>query len=194
MLRLAGYSNAQALKWGMSGWSDKTDSWTGSIGNIAEGSANWSKDVEPTLEAYASPLVTTGEEGGAAILKARIEAVIAEGFKGVNASDVIAAPEKYFINNYFPEADYLAFGHIKGAKRILPLGLSNVENLDPNATICTYCYTGQTSAVITAYLRVLGYDAVSLKFGMNALNNSNVAWTSNQWGGDSKSKQFELVK
>lgn len=194
LLRLAGYSNTQALKWGMSGWSDQTDKWTASVGNIAEGNANWTNEAAPSLQAYASPLVVTGKEGGAEILRARIEAVIAEGFKGVAAADVLATPANYFINNYFSEADYSGFGHIKGAYRISPLGLSNVENLDPEATICTYCYTGQTSAVITAYLRVLGYDAVSLKFGMNALYNSNSAWTSNQWGGDSNPKHFNLVQ
>ncbi|MDA3929509.1 MAG: rhodanese-like domain-containing protein [Prolixibacteraceae bacterium] len=194
LLRLAGYSNAQALKWGMSGWSDETDSWTGNIADIAKDNSNWSYDAAPALAAYASPLVVTGEADGAAMLQARIEAVIAEGFKGVASADVLATPGNYFINNFFSETDYAAFGHIAGAQRISPLSLSNVENLDPDATICTYCYTGQTSAVITAYLRVLGYDAVSLKFGMNSMYNSNEAWASNQWGGDSNSKHFELVK
>ena len=32
-----------------------------------------------------------------------------------------------------------------------------------------YCWTGQTSALVMAYLRVLGYDAVSLKFGANSM-------------------------
>ena len=55
--------------------------------------------------------------------------------------------------------------------------------LDPgaNAQVVTYCYTGQTSALLTACLRVLGYDAYSLKFGMNGLYNSNPSWTSNKW-------------
>ena len=47
-----------------------------------------------------------------------------------------------------------------------------MTNLDPSKKIVTYCYTGQTSAVITAYLRVLGYEAYSLKFGLNKLYNS----------------------
>jgi filamentous hemagglutinin family protein len=32
-----------------------------------------------------------------------------------------------------------------------------------------YCYTGQTSAYLTGYLRVLGYDARSLLFGANGM-------------------------
>lgn len=195
LLRLAGYADAQALKWGMSGWNSQTDSWTGNVGNLAKDHANWSYDAAPALQAYGVPMVITGEETGDAILMARIKAVIAEGFKAVDPSVVLSTPEIYFINNFFTEADYTGFGHIKGANRISPLSLSgSIENLDPEAQICTYCYTGQTSAVITAYLRVLGYNAVSMKFGMNALYNSNTAWTSNQWGGDSKSKNFALVK
>lgn len=195
LMRLAGYSDTQALKWGMSGWSETTDKWTGSIGDVAKDNANWNYEPAAALQAYGVPLVITGEETGDAILLARVKAVIAEGFQGVSAADVLAAPESYFVNNFFSEADFNAFGHVKGAYRISPLSLaSSIENLNPDAKICTYCYTGQTSAIVTAYLRVLGYDAVSLKFGMNALYNSNTAWASNQWGGDSKSKHFDLVQ
>ena len=32
-----------------------------------------------------------------------------------------------------------------------------------------YCYTGQNSAPVAAYLRILGYNAKSLKFGANGM-------------------------
>jgi rhodanese-related sulfurtransferase len=32
-----------------------------------------------------------------------------------------------------------------------------------------YCYTGQNSANLAAYLRLVGYDAKSLKFGTNGM-------------------------
>ncbi|MGB5382969.1 MAG: rhodanese-like domain-containing protein, partial [Lutimonas sp.] len=102
----------------------------------------------------------------------------------------------YFINNYFTDADYNAFGHIADANKILPWVLADNSYLafDPgaNAKIATYCYTGQTSAVLTACLRVLGYDAYSLTFGMNGLFNSNPAWTSNKWSA-SVPKNLPLV-
>ena len=101
-----------------------------------------------------------------------------------------------FINNYFSETDYTGFGHITGAQRILPLTLAGGEytNLDADAKIVTYCYTGQTSAVITACLNVLGYDAYSLTFGMNGLNHSSSQWSSNQWSVDSKTKGLPTVQ
>ena len=99
------------------------------------------------------------------------------------ATDALNNPVDYQINNYFTETDYLGFGHIVDANRINPLLLSDasITGLNPVAKVITYCYTGQTSAVVTAYLGVLGYDAYSLKFGMNGLYHSNSAWESNKW-------------
>ena len=66
---------------------------------------------------------------------------------------------------------------------------------DKNAKVITYCYTGQTSAVVTAWLQVLGYDAYSMTFGMNGVYHSNPAWASNQWGvGSSVPKNLPLIK
>lgn len=190
------YHNTQALKWGMSGWNADFDSWSGNIGDVAEGSSNWTSDAAPANQTFDNPALSTGATTGAEILKARVEAVLAEGFKGVNATDVIASPGNYFINNYFSDEDYTGFGHVAGAYRINPLLLADdtYKGLDANGKVVTYCYTGQTSAVITAFLRVMGYDAYSLKFGMNALYNSHSNWSSNQWGGDSNPKDFSTVK
>lgn len=184
LLRLYGYSHTKALKWGMSGWNASTaGSWNGAISDIADGDSNWVFSTAPALVTFDEPTISTTLNDGEAILKARVEEVLAAGLKGVNASDVLANPSNYFINNYFIETDYSAFGHISGAYRINPLTLLNDEykNLNPDAQVVTYCYTGQTSAVLTATLNVLGYDAYSLKFGMNGMFNSNPAWSSNQW-------------
>ena len=83
------------------------------------------------------------------------------------------------------DTDYAGFGHISGAYRINPFTLADNSylslNSDPSSTLVTYCYTGQTSAVLTATLKVLGYNAKSLTFGMNGMYNDNPAWTSNKW-------------
>ncbi len=196
LLRLYGYTHTRALKWGMSGWnSDTAGSWNNSIGNIAENHANWSFAGAPANITYTSPEISTALTDGEAILKQRVEAVVAAGFQGVNGSDVLGNPGGYFINNYFSEGDYTGFGHINGAYRINPLKLGDDSylGLDPagNAKVVTYCYTGQTSAVLTACLRVLGYDAFSLKFGMNGMYNNNPVWTSNKWSA-SVSKDYPV--
>ncbi len=185
LLRLSGYADAKALKWGMSAWNSNFDVWTSSISNIAEGHNNWTTSAAPTNLTYSSPEFTSNSTDPAEILRQRVAAVFAEGFKTATADDVLNTPANYFINNYFSEADYLGYGHINGAYRINPLlvGEGQVNFLDPSKKIATYCYTGQTSAAITAYLRVLGYDAVSVTFGMNRLYNSNTAWATspNRW-------------
>ncbi len=194
LLRLSGY-NSKALKWGMSGWNVALDAWTPNIGNVAEGNANWSTDPAPTNLTFASPKFTSSATNGADILKERVAAVIAGGFATATATDVITNPANYFINNYFSEADYLGFGHIAGAYRINPLLVSEgqVNYLDPAKPVVTYCYTGQTSGAITAYLRVLGYDAKSLLFGMNKLYHDNSAWASNRWSAEAESHEYPIV-
>jgi rhodanese-related sulfurtransferase len=187
LMRLYGFSNTQALKWGMSGWNPATaGAWNNNIGNIAESNSNWSYAGPDANDVNNDPQIYALSNDGATILKSRVELAVQEGFKTVKSSDVLNAPSSYFINNYFKESDYLAFGHIDQARRILPLLLADnsYKGLSPlaGAKISTYCYTGQTSAVVTACLRVLGYDAYSITFGMNGLYNSNSAWVSNQWG------------
>lgn len=194
LLRLAGFPDAQALKWGMSGWNASLDKWTANVSDIAAGSNNWTTAAAPANVKYELPTLTEAGDG-ATILAARLAAVVANGFKTAKGSDVLATPSNYFINNYFSDGDFTAFGHFDGAHRINPLTIADdiVKNIDPAAKVVTYCYTGQTSAIITAYLNVLGYDAYSLSFGMNGLYNSSTAWSSNQWGVDSKPKNLSTV-
>lgn len=180
-LRLSGYPDASLLKWGMSGQGN-TGPWDSNVGNVATGHANWTTDAPVNPSTYLAPILYTTATDGAAILKERVQAMLDNTAWSVKNPDVLASPENYQINNYFSEGDWNGFGHFKGAHRLNPLTLngSQVFNLDPNQTIVTYCYTGQTSSIITAYLHVLGYDkAKSLLFGMNGLQNSHSQWTDN---------------
>ncbi|HEY9169527.1 MAG TPA: rhodanese-like domain-containing protein [Lutibacter sp.] len=188
LMRMYGFKETQALKWGMSGWNSATaGAWNNNIKNIAEGNANWSYEAAPANQVFTKPSFTSLSTSGEAILKKRVEEVVARGSGDfmLKGSDVLAKPSDYFINNYFSSADYSAYGHIKGAYRVLPLSIADnsILALDPTAKVITYCYTGQTSGIATAWLRVLGYDAYSLSFGMNGLYNSNPAWgtSANKW-------------
>ncbi len=194
LLRLAGYRNTQALKWGMSGWNSTLDKWTPNIGDVADGHNNWTTDATAPVT-FSDPEISSSLTGKA-LLDDRINKVLKAGFKGKSASDIIDTPDNYCINNYFSGTDYAGYGHIKGAYRINPLTLENKEykNLDASKDVITYCYTGQTSGVLTAYLRVLGYNAYSLKFGLNGLFNSSSFWTGpNQWGVTANPKDYPLV-
>ena len=52
---------------------------------------------------------------------------------------------------------------------MVPVRNSEFHN-STDKPVVVYCYTGQTSAHMAAYLRVLGYDAKSLLFGMNGMS------------------------
>ncbi len=74
--------------------------------------------------------------------------------------------------------DY-AVGHIEGATNIpYAKGMANEFGMLPtDQTIVVYCYTGQTAGQVTATLRVMGYDAVSLNGGMGTGANVPQGWS-----------------
>jgi rhodanese-related sulfurtransferase len=172
-LRLSGFGNAQVLKWGMSGWTTvgANDHWSGATSSAGKESPNWTMDATAPVETFTNPTFTTTSTDGATILEERVAVMTAGGFKGVASTDVYGNPANYHINNYWAQADVDKYGHIDGAYRINPLSLagSEMNSLDPDVPVITYCWTGQTSSMITAYLTVLGYDAKSLKFGANSM-------------------------
>jgi rhodanese-related sulfurtransferase len=178
-LRLSGYTDAVVLKWGMSGWNSTTSgSWANNIGNAADGKASW---VAPTgaitsAATFDAPSLSTGETTGEAILAKQIANMLTNGFKGVTNTAVLDKPADYFVNNYWAASDVEHYGNISGAYRANPLTLENGEilNLDASAQVVTYCWTGQTSSMVTAYLSVLGYNAASLKFGTNGMIYDNL--------------------
>ena len=185
-LRLSGYADCQILKFGFSSWSgdEDFDRWTANIGDVADGNANWSSTN--TLEAnveYSLPTVSTSKSAGAEILAAQVTKMIDGGFKGVANTAVLTTPTDYFINNYWAIGDVDHYGHIKTAHRVkedLSLSADGFKYLDKDIAIVTYCWTGQTSSLVTAYLNVLGYNALSLKFGANGMIHSTLA-ASHKW-------------
>ena len=187
-LRLSGYSDAKVLLWGMSSWHSGFDSWSGNTGDMAIGHSNWvpaSGEITASKK-FDKPNLGTSEESGASILAKRVDMMLDEGFMGIEASNVLASPEDYFINNFWAATDVKQYGNIRTAYRLNPL---DIENLNPDEIIVTYCWSGQTSSMITAYLNVLGYDAKSLKFGANGMIYSNLL--SHKWAAPTVDKEIE---
>jgi rhodanese-related sulfurtransferase len=176
-LRLSGYSDAKVLKWGMSGWNSGTMApWNGNVGSNAAGNQNWTTGPVATNARHDYPTLTSTATTGEEILRERVQLLLSNGFQGVNNSDVLENPSNFFINNFWAQTDVDHYGHIAGAYRIQPLTIANDEIafLDPAKPIVSYCWTGQTSSMLTAYLNVLGYDAKSLKFGANGMIYNNL--------------------
>jgi len=177
-LRLLGFSNAKVLKWGMSGWNPAFEGgWANSIGNLGVGNANWVTSAAPTPGTFSDPTWTSTFTDGFDILLERVDAMLNNGFKAVDASTVLANPGNYQIVNFWSEADYIQFGHFTGAYQMATISLANdlSKAFDPSVTSTVYCYTGQTSSITTAWLNVLGYDFLSIKYGVNALNYDELA-------------------
>lgn len=75
-------------------------------------------------------------------------------------------------------AEDYAKGHIKGAINI-PFGsemYSGFASLPKDKKIIVYCYSGQTANLAITTLRLLGYDAVSMRNGMGVAKNAPNGW------------------
>ncbi|MDW7662019.1 MAG: rhodanese-like domain-containing protein [Bacillota bacterium] len=85
--------------------------------------------------------------------------------------------DSIFILSVRSAKDY-AIGHIEGATNIpFAKGMANsFGTLPKDKTIVVYCYTGQTAGQVTADLRMMGYDAVSLNGGMGNAANAPMGW------------------
>jgi rhodanese-related sulfurtransferase len=167
-LRLMGYE-AKSLKWGMSSWhADFTEKWDNNATDVV--SPNWLDSGDPPVnQEFSYPTLNTDATDGASILEARVRAALTEDWT-ISKTDVLDNPSNYFVNNKWPLASWEEYGHINGAFRIdEELTLSGLDALDPDKVMITYCYTGQTSAITTAWLDALGYNGRSLMFGANGI-------------------------
>ncbi len=174
ILRMAGYTNAKFLKWGMSAWNPAfANSWNSNATQYA--TTNWVTTAAPTLSEYGTPTLSTGKTTGEEILKARLNAILAMTWTA-SKTDVLANPSNYHIINKWPIAQYNHFGHITGAYNMNDITFANLKYYNPAAPlVLTYCYTGQTSSSVTAWLQVLGYDnARSLSYGGNGIIYNNM--------------------
>jgi len=173
-LRLSGYPDAAVLKFGMAGWNPFfEDAWENSIGNTAEDNASeWSTDAAPAHESFASPSWESTATEGSAILAERVTLMLNNGFMKIASDDVWGNQDNFQIHNFWTEGDYTEFGHFSTAYQLKPISLqgNEVSAIDSEGTTLVYCFTGQTSSMITAWLNVLGYDAKSILFGVNRIN------------------------
>jgi rhodanese-related sulfurtransferase len=180
VLNLLGY-DASNLKFGMcSVTSDpnvvpKSDKWQAKVD-----ASNWytlNKDDEGDPgEADGFPTLSTGKENAVDIIKARFDKVWdwngdGEADWGMGVSALPDDVSNYFVLNYWSATEYADPGHIEGSYQFSPgadlLKDARLNRLPKDQKIAFYCYTGQTSAQMTAYLRVLGYEAYSVTFGVN---------------------------
>ena len=84
----------------------------------------------------------------------------------ITPNELCMYPDRWFIVDIRKSTDY-AKGHIPGAINIFFGDLhNNIEKLPKDKEVLLVCYVGHTASQIMALLRILGYLAKALKFGM----------------------------
>ncbi len=179
ILRLLGYGNVYAMKWGMSSWNKSTAGhWSKNISNKYASKLETKANEKPA-KGNKLPELKTGQKTVAAILHARADSLLKLGLKGakIKTDELWKQPENYFVINYWPKKLY-DIGHIPGAYQYTPKkALASKEDLytlPTNKPIVVYCFTGQHAAFATAFLRMLGYDAKILLYGANSFMNGKM--------------------
>jgi rhodanese-related sulfurtransferase len=172
LLRLMGYGNVYAMRWGMSAWNNRfaADGWLKGISGKFETKLENTVNERPSV--LKMPDLKTGATTGSEIGTAKFRKLFEEGSGNVliTADEVFENPAKFYIIN-LERKDKYEDGHIPGAVRYKPEGTlgftDEMASIPTDKPVVVYCGTGHNSGFATAYLRLLGYDAHTLKYGNN---------------------------
>lgn len=171
VMRMLGY-DAYNLKFGMCGWTTADDVPMGGWPTLAEGGQ--------TLETTANTLNgTDGLPERTEDLETYLEEYLSGGTKNMSSTDLYALLNDGddlndpVILNYWSTTMY-DDGHIPGAVQMEPKGITMefLESIPAGKEVVIYCHTGQTSSQLTPWFRAMGYEAYSMLYGMNSIDQS----------------------
>ncbi|MDO8928883.1 MAG: rhodanese-like domain-containing protein [Bacteroidota bacterium] len=179
LLRLMGYGNVYAMRWGMSIWNKDfaADSWRDAISDKFEDQLETTENQRASLSDF--PLLNTGKTTGEEILAARFNDLFAAGYADafITADKVFEQPQNFYTVN-FERKDKYDSGHIPGAVRYKTNGtlgiVSEMQSIPTDKEVAIYCGTGHNSAFVSAYLRLFGYNAKTILYGNNAFMHSRM--------------------
>jgi rhodanese-related sulfurtransferase len=192
LLRLYGISNSYSLLWGMAQWNSSfANLWAENIGDDISLTKEFRFGTYSNDSLFSLPSVMLSNSGSILESKAkiRIADLIKVGF--VNGDSYVQISPGKMLFNDEPASDFyivcygiypfyaqnsfdsLSVGHFPNAVSFIPeksfKSTDNLQLLPDARRIVVYSYSGQESAFIVAYLRVLGYDAKTLLYGANKL-------------------------
>ncbi|MFN8241217.1 MAG: rhodanese-like domain-containing protein [Bacteroidales bacterium] len=173
LLRLRGYGNVYAMRWGMSGWNKRfaDESWLKNLSGKFESQLDTVTHQKPLPGTM--PVLKTGFSSEKEIADSRFREVFSAGTGSVlvTADEVFSNPSSFYVIN-LERKDKYNDGHVPGAVRYKPDGtlgiLKEMATIPTGKTVVVYCGTGHNSAFATAYLRLFGYDARTLRYGNNS--------------------------
>ncbi len=179
LLRFYGYDNAYALKFGMAGWNKDFAKYIKPF--ISNKYANKLDTVSvpiPVDSAGAFPLMPEMPFDKLLETQVRNSLALEDSSLIVSAEKAFSGDSNMFVVAYWTEGKY-RIGHIPGSIRYQPrvdLAVDKYLNTLPvYKDIVVYCNTGHHAAAITAYLRLLGYNAKFIMFGANSFMNEYLA-------------------
>lgn len=172
LLRLMGYGNVFSMRWGMSAWNQKyaNDGWLKGVSGKYEDKLESTVNEKPPV--HGLPELKTGLSTGPEIGAARFRKLFEDGCDNIliTSDEVFSNPQKYYIIN-LERKDKYEDGHIPGSVRYKPEGTlgftDEMASIPFDKPVVVYCGTGHNSGFATAYLRLFGYDAHTLKYGNN---------------------------
>ncbi len=195
LLRLYGFSNVYSLEYGLGIWNERfADVWLNARANAKNVSFLTRKSYAKPLLKNDLPFISFEDESLPVedLLRQRIRSLLTEAEYMNSRAPTDEYEVLYsFLNTQYVGAYFICYGgldlynykytlknveppvtfgsHLRGAVYYNPLNdfkaSTYLLTLPVNETIYIYSYNGQRSAYLTAYLRLLGYDAKSILFG-----------------------------
>ena len=182
LLHLSGIDNVFSLNYGMASWHlDFADEWFNALEDLEE-TREFTDDSFPKSDFTHLPSLNFQNPNASLEERAkeRITLLLNVGFK-----DSEVYRRNFFLNedellvcygtSILYSSKLYGIGHKVGTVHYMssPLydlrSMNYLQTLPANKTIFIYSFNGQLSACITAYLRLLGYDARTLKYGANQI-------------------------
>ena len=170
-LNMIGY-DAYNLLFGFGAWNSDPNAGSKVFDETKMGN-DFPTTTEPTVMVMiahppATPLAPTSQPAAEAYFSGGTKNIsAADLFDNLNDGDTSNDPTVISVRS---EEDYNK-GHIAGAIWLdtkTMFGQDGLVSVDPDRPVVVYCYTGQTASQVTSALNMLGYDASSMSFGMQA--------------------------
>lgn len=178
LLRLYGYDNVYALLFGMAEWNSAFSAiWQNNLGYYPPQDIHFTSKSNSLNKMSPLPPVKLGSSSQNLDdkIKSRIAEIIKKGF-------TLDTNYQYFTNGLYNKSVYYLVcfgndtlyynGHFDNTVYYNPAydirSTLNLQTFPTDKKILIYSYSGHLSAFLTAYLRVLGYDAKTLMYGASS--------------------------
>ncbi|MBW7847409.1 MAG: hypothetical protein H3C41_04905 [Bacteroidales bacterium] len=177
LMRLTGYDNVYALRFGMSAWNKKLaeTGWDLAVGDTLSNVLDLVSHPKNPLTGH-QPQLSTGGHNALSVARLQTEHLFAKETPAflLDFREILKSSENYLLISLGNEEAYQA-GHLPGA---IHYSFEEFFNAPPtlpvDKPIVLYSLTGHSAAAAVAWLRMLGYDAYSVYYGASSFMNQSL--------------------